>query len=77
MNAKKAREKTLQITGDKERKQFGEIKTKITEAVNKGKFQCFFYDSLIASVKTQLELEGFKVESYNNPRNEILVTISW
>ncbi len=77
MDAKEARRKSLEITGYAEKKQYTDIKADITLKVDSGKMSCYFYKSIMPSVKIKLEGEGYKISSYDDQREGTTVTISW
>jgi len=77
MNAKEARIKSLQITGEKERMQYNQIKTLISKNVNLGKLKCCINFNILNSVKCVLENEGFNVIYNHGVRNDNETTISW
>jgi len=77
MNAKEAREKALQITGDKEKSQYNSIKERIEVAVDKGELSAHYFSSLMPAVNKKLIDEGYKISSYFDQREGTMVTIKW
>jgi len=77
MNAKEAREKSLQITGDKEKNQYEEIKKIIAKTVDNGGLHCQYYSPLKPAVKIQLETEGYGISEFHCQKDGTTVTIKW
>jgi len=77
MNAKEAREKSLRITGDKEKSQYNSIKARIEVAVDKGELSANYFSSLMPAVNKKLLEEGYEVSSYFDLRDGTTVTIKW
>jgi len=77
MNAKEARQKALAIDHGKVSEQYEAIKAEIELAVYEGKFQAYYYSSILPGVKTALEGEGFQVDSFWDQKEGTTITISW
>lgn len=77
MNAKEAREKSLQITGDKEKNQYDDIQKRIINAVNTGQLSLYYYSELMPAVTRKLQEEGYKVERDFDQREGVTIKISW
>lgn len=76
MNAKEAREKTLEITGLAEKNQLDNIYNLIKEAAYLGKFEIYYSNGLLPAVEVAMRNDGYKTE-YSSYRNESRTTISW
>jgi hypothetical protein len=77
MDAKEARRRSLDITGNNEKTQYAEIHNWIVKEVNLGNFSVSYYKSLLSSVKKKLEDEGYGVDVYFDQRDGTTNTISW
>ena len=77
MNAKEAREKAMSIETGIIKIQYEEIMERIKEAVEKGSFSAYYFESIIPAVNIKLEEDGFTVTSSSDLRNEITYVISW
>lgn len=76
MNAKEARQKAMEITGETEKRQLKLVYNQIGESVDKGKLECNVYYSLLPAVDAQLKRDGYKT-NYSSHRNESMTNISW
>ena len=77
MNAREARQKSLSITGTAEKRQYAEIKNKISTSVDSGKLSCHYYKTIMLAVQLKLEAEGYNVASHFDQRDGTTITISW
>jgi len=77
MNAKEARERSLKITGNQEKKNYEEIKNRISQAADSGVLYCNYYKTIMPAVKIKLESEGYKITSVFDQRDGTTVTINW
>jgi len=77
MNAQEARKRALEITGSAEKTQYAEIQNKIGVAVDDGKMECHYYNSVMPAVSVRLASEGYKISSYFDQREGTTVTITW
>jgi hypothetical protein len=77
MNAKEARKKALEITGETEKKNYAEIKQKIALAVDRGELSCHYYKTIMPAVRIKLVEEGYKITSAFDQREGTTVTIDW
>ena len=57
--------------------QYGEITQQIREAVEEGKYEMFYYESIGADVRKKLTADGFTVGETDFSRNENTTRISW
>ena len=65
------------IESDRNKKQLDLVTRAIIKAIDKGSFRAYFYETLHAPVKSDLERKGYGVSSYSDPRDGVTVTISW
>lgn len=77
MDAKEARKRSLKITGDKEKKNYSEIKSKIFLAADTGALYCNYYAPIMPSVKRKLEEEGYKISEFHDQIDGDTITINW
>jgi len=77
MNAKEARERSLKITGNQEKKNYEEIKNRISQAADTGALYCNYYAPIMPSVKRKLEEEGYKISEFHDQRDGDTITINW
>lgn len=77
MNAHEARRKATIVKTKEIDSQYADIKHRIDLAVADGKYETYFYESLIKDVKLKLQVEGYKVCDYSGGMNETNTTISW
>lgn len=77
MDAKEARKRALEITGEKEKEQLELIESYIEDAVNEGKMNCSIPEFIMPAVKSKLLGRGYEVQRPETHRNETTVVISW
>lgn len=77
MNAQEARRKASSIELVVHAKELYEIEKAIKDAVEKGNFKAFYYESMSLPIEAELRRRGFTVDSFADPRDGLTYTISW
>jgi len=77
MNAKEARQLTLDINNEDNMLQYEDIMKLIRRNAEKGDFYCYYHTSLRTSVKEKLKSDGYDITVVNDQRNGTTVTIKW
>jgi hypothetical protein len=78
MTAAEARTKAAEVNTNDENSQYATIKEMIGEAVKKGEFDCWIYNTAIKTeVRAKLINEGYKVGPTQSDRGETLTQIKW
>ncbi len=77
MNAKEARDKALSINTSESQKQYQDVMKSISNAVNKGQYQCWHYGTINLDLKKKLEDDGYIVGDTTSDRNGLETNIIW
>ena len=77
MNAKKARQLAKKVNIHNEASQYADIKSKIENEANDGKYETFYYQSLLKDVEEKLIEEGFNIRYLPDRMNETIIKITW
>lgn len=77
MTAQEARAKAQQVNTDQSSGQMFKINTMISNAVSKGEYSIWFYETMHQDVRTKLTEMGYNVGQPQFDRNETLIKISW
>lgn len=76
MTAQEAREKAKQVNTNKFNSQYVHIHSKIAEAVKKGEYSFFYYETINADVSQKLVQEGYSITNQDD-HDGILIKIDW
>ena len=77
MNAKEARDTAYRTNIESVHSQYADIQLKIENEANDGKYELFYYQTLIKDVHEKLVEEGFNVYESEGRMNDTLIKISW
>jgi len=77
MTAQEARAKAQQVNTDQSSGQMFKINTLISNAVSKGEYSIWFYETMHKDVKDKLIEMGYTVGAQQFERNEVMIKISW
>jgi hypothetical protein len=77
MNALEARANAAKVNTNSTNSQYSRAIQKIQQAVNGGKYECWFYETMLNDVRVKLTADGYTVDANQNDRDGSLVRISW
>jgi hypothetical protein len=77
MKASEARNRALQVNTDSKNSQFAKIILEIEHAVSQGKYEIWFYDTILDDVRKKLTEFGYLVAETQFERNETMTKITW
>jgi predicted rRNA methylase YqxC with S4 and FtsJ domains len=75
--AEKARERSQMIVTETSKEQLNIILKKILKETVTGGLCCYYYDSLLPNVVTELRSRGFSVTYVNSQKDGTTYTIEW
>lgn len=77
MNAEQARKQAQEVIIKESERQYLDIKSCISKAVQAGRFEIQYFKEFRPEVRTTLENEGYTVSKTTLERNESTTKISW
>lgn len=77
MKAAEARKTAYIVNTDLIASQYAEIMKLIESEANKGKYSCYFYNSLIPDVENKLREDGYHINTHFDQRDGTTIIIEW